>query len=150
MATREQIMTALFAVVSGAYQWKNDLTVARRLVLWSSVPPEQRPALYQFEGGNDEEWKWTNKAIPIVTISVRLFVYIDAKDETVVGSIEINNILDALRAAFTPTGADMAKGRFTLGGLVEACRIKGRVFKDPGDLDGDGLLIVPIEIELPF
>jgi hypothetical protein len=148
-ATREQIMTALLALVTGAYQFKNDLDKARRLVLWTKVDTNQRPAIYQFEG-DPEDWKWTNKAIPIITISVRLFIYTDAKDENVIGATQLNNILDALKAAFTPTGRDLAQGKFTLGGLVESCRIKGKVFKDPGDIDGDGLLIVPIEIELPF
>lgn len=149
MASREDIMTALFAVVSNAYAWKNNLEIARRLKLWTDVPTDQRPAVYQFEG-DSEDWNWTNKTIPIVKIPVRLFVYIDATDPNTVGAIELNKIIDALRAAFTPAGRDIARGQFTLGGLVDSCRIKGKVFKDPGDIDGDGMMIVPIEIELPF
>ena len=34
----------------------------------------------------------------------------------------------------------------TLGGLVSHCRVDGAVLKDPGDLDGDGLLWVPLKI----
>ena len=54
--------------------------------------------------------------------------------------------LDALEEALAPPpGFD----RQTLGGLVHYCRIEGRVVKDPGDLDGQGLALVPIKILAP-
>ena len=37
----------------------------------------------------------------------------------------------------------------TLGGLVHHCFIDGKVFKDPGDLDGQALIIVPITVLAP-
>ncbi len=48
-----------------------------------------------------------------------------------------------------PAGADVALGRLTLGGTAYSCAVAGRPLKDPGDLDGDGLLVVPIQIILP-
>jgi hypothetical protein len=147
MASREAIMTALLAVVTGAYAWQTP--PVRRLKLWADVPADQRPTCFQFEG-DSEDWKWTNKAIPIIVIPVRLFAYIDCKDQSIVGATQINNIIDGLQAAFTAKGSDLAAGRFTLGGLVSVCRISGKVFKDPGDLDGDGMMIANVEIEIPF
>jgi len=40
----------------------------------------------------------------------------------------------------------MDNNRQTLGGMVSHCRIDGQVMKDPGDLDGDALLWVPLKI----
>ncbi len=58
-------------------------------------------------------------------------------------------MLDALDATLEPAGADVALGRLTLGGTAYSCAVAGRPLKDPGDLDGDGLLVVPIQIILP-
>ena len=57
--------------------------------------------------------------------------------------------MDALDAALAPAGADLTLGRCTLGGTAYRCAIDGKPLKDPGDLDGDGLLLVPITIVLP-
>lgn len=146
-------MAAMLQVGWASYQqggmppWRNDQDLARRLKLWGDVPLDQRPAFYQFEG-EVEDWKWTNKIIPIVTIPVKLFAYINAKDPSVIGATQLNQIIEALKNAFTPTGMDAALGRFTLGNRVNAVRIK-KVFKDPGDLDGDGMMMMTVEIELP-
>lgn len=144
-SVREPAMAALFALVSAAYSFaKNE----RRLKLWTDVPVGERPALFQFEGGVDG-YAWSNDLLPKRTIEAKLFIYFDAKDPSVVGASQINDVLDAIDAALTPTGRDAHLGRQTLGGTAFNCRIDGQVFKDPGDLDGDGLAIIPIKIILP-
>lgn len=147
MTTREQVIGALQALVEGAYAWKTG--PERRLKLWGDVQPAERPACFIFEGG-DEEITFNNQnAVSRTTLNVKLFVYIDAKDPAIIGATALNNIMDALQSAFAPAGADMQFGRNTLGGLAYLCRIIGKPFKDPGDIDGDGILIVPIQIILP-
>ena len=151
MATidREAIYLALLARVWAAYAWKNPLATARRVKLWGDVPLEMRPALYQFEGG-DETYAWkANNAQPTRTLPANLFVYFDAKAPESIGASQINAVMDALDTALQVTGGDIQIGRCTLGGLVYSCRIDGPVFKDPGDLDGDGMLNVPISIVVP-
>ena len=37
-------------------------------------------------------------------------------------------------------------GRQTLGGLVSNCYIGGKIMKDPGDLDGDAIAVIPVKI----
>lgn len=150
MTTSEQALAALFELVrpTTVYPWKN--TPSRRLRLWTDVPPEQRPALFQFEG-EPEDHAWTNERHKKRVINVKLFAYtyLDVNDPAAVGTTQINEILAAIETALAPAGADIMRGRQTLGGLVDHCRIEGSVFKDPGDLDGDGLLIVPVKIMLP-
>ena len=82
--TFEAVMAANFALVSAAFAWRNDLATARRLKLWTDVPADQRPAIYQFEGGNTA-YTWGKDAAKR-EIEIKLFVYTDAKDPSVVAA----------------------------------------------------------------
>lgn len=146
ISAREAALTGLRSLVSGAYAWKTG--PARRLKLWSDVSLSARPACYLFEGGEDV-YMWTESARPRRVIEVRLFIYLSAKDSAIVGSALLNEVMDALDSAFVPVGSDELVGRNTLGGTVYHCRIEGKVLKDPGDLDGDALLVVPVKMVLP-
>ncbi|WP_395664566.1 hypothetical protein [Methylocella sp.] len=145
-AVREAAIGALQGALAGALPWK--LGPARRLKLWSDVPAAMRPACFIFEGGQ-ETVSWSESAAPRRTMEVRIFVYLNAKDPAAVGAALLNEAMDALEAALKPRGADLALGRNTLGGLVHSCRIDGKTLKDPGDLDGDALLIAPVSVILP-
>jgi hypothetical protein len=117
--------------------------VSRRLKLWSDVPKSQRPALFVTE--HREQPNYQSEALPTkTTLSVDLFIYIDASDRNTIPAAALNTMMDALEAALKPQPSD--NNRQTLGGLVSHCRIDGAVLKDPGDLDGDGLLWVPLKI----
>jgi hypothetical protein len=146
MTPRESAIGALMNIVANAYNWK--FGPARRLKLWSDVPAASRPACFLFEGGQ-ETYSWSGNAIPKRVIEVKLFVYLNAKDPSVAGSALLNSVMDAFDTAFTLSGGDVVSGRNTLGGTVYNCRIDGKALKDPGDLDGDALLIVPVKLILP-
>jgi len=146
VSARKEAVDALALLVSRAYPWKTG--PLRRLKLWTDVPLSARPACYFFEGGEDL-YTWTETARPRRVLEVHLFVYLNAKDGTIIGATLLNDVMDALDAALVPSGSDIALGRNTLGGIVYYCRIEGKVLKDPGDLDGDALLVVPIGMLLP-
>jgi hypothetical protein len=133
------------SLLAAAYAWKSG--PARRLKLWNDVSTSARPACFLFEGGEDV-YSWTETARVKRIIEVRLFIYLSAKDGSVVGAALLNEVMDALDAALVPKGADELVGRNTLGGAVHHCLIEGKVLKDPGDLDGDALLVVPVKIVL--
>lgn len=133
-------------LVASAYGWK--LGPSRRFKLWTDVPLVSRPACFLFEGGQ-EAYAWSEGATPKRAIEARLFIYLNAKDQSVSGASLLNGVMDALDAAFAIAGADLALGRNTLSGTAYSCRIDGRPLKDPGDLDGDALLVVPVKITLP-
>lgn len=145
-STRETAIAALKALVAGAYSWKTG--PVRRLKLWNDVALSARPACYLFEGGEDV-YSWTESVRPKRIVEIRLFVYLSAKDASVVGAAGLNDVMDALDAAFVPRGSDELLGRNTLGGAAYHCRIEGKILKDPGDLDGDAMLVVPVRIVLP-
>ena len=145
MSTREPAVAALLARLAAAHPWA--AAPSRRLKLWSDVPAAMRPACFLHEGG--AETYADAAGTPKRTLAVRLFVYADAHDPGLPGAAVLNAIMDALDGALTPNGADAALGRCTLGGTAWRCGIEGSVLKDPGDLDGDALLVVPISIMLP-
>ena len=147
--TREAIMSALLIKLAGVVfaapisGQTNFVTLSRRLKLWSDVPKSQRPALFIAE--HREQPAYQNEALAAkTTLHVDLFVYIDSSDRNTTPAIALNTILDAIETALKPGPLD--NNRQTLGGLVSHCRIDGQVLKDPGDLDGDGLLWVPLKL----
>ena len=146
MSSREQAVGALLARLTGAYAWA--APPSRRLKLWSDVPAAMRPACFLFEGGS-ETYDDAAGGVPKRRLFLRLFIYVDAHDPAAIGASQINAIMDALDVAMAPTGTDLALGRCTLGGAAYRCSIDGKPLKDPGDLDGDGLLLVPITVVLP-
>ena len=139
---REAACAALFATVSAAYPWG---LASRRMKLWTEAPAAMRPALFQLESG-PETYQWNSPATPRRTLQVKLFLYFDARDPSTPGATAINNALDALDAALSPSGLDIASGRQTLGGAVHDCKIMGIPVRDTGDLDGDGLAVVSVKL----
>jgi hypothetical protein len=146
--TREQIANALLGVIQNAYQWNQP--VSRRLVLWSKVDPSLRPAAFLVEHRERHDTK--NPTLIKREIQFQLYVYVSsqpADDPTSTGGIQFNAIFDSLESALAPSGRDLMSNRNTLGGLVYHCLISGTVILDPGDLDGDGVAIIPISVLLP-
>ena len=120
------------------------LTTGRRLKQWSQV--KEQPALYLRDG--DEDITYPNVILQQQTILADIWIYSNAgEDPDIAPAIMLNNLLDAVQAAFAPD--DSAQQRFTLGGLVFWCRVSGRVMKSPGDLDGQAIAVLPVEIITP-
>jgi hypothetical protein len=146
MTTREDALEALATLLASAFDWTTG--PSRRLKLWTDVSMANRPACFIFEGGF-ESYSWSEGAVAKRVIEPKVFVYLNAKDPNVIGASLLNDVMDALDDAFALSGDDLLIGRKTLGGLVYHCRIDGKLMKDPGDLDGDALLIVPVKMILP-
>jgi len=140
MNSRESIMQALFALVSGSASF---VTSSRRLKLWTDVPAAERPAIFQYE--RDDEYKGADRHLPpTVVMNADLYIYTAPGMDSGITPISIlNPLLDAIDAALAPS---RATGRQTLGGLVSHCWIDGKIMKDPGDIDGDGIAVIPVKI----
>ncbi len=146
MAAREDVFQALFALTE-AVQWgapaRGFAYQSRRVSLWSDLPAQ--PALCQAE--HDEEIQEITGLPSVTTYSASWLIYHDVgKDPASVPAQELNLILDAVQALFPAGDPDNVQ---TLDGLVHHCFVAGKLFKDPGDLDGQALLIVPIKILAP-
>jgi hypothetical protein len=140
---REIIITALFNLVSASASFA---TASRRLQLWSSMASSDKPALFLCERG--DMYVRGSEAVPeAVTMELEAYLYTDAgNDPNCVPSSLLNSLIDAIDAALVP---DRLTGLQTLGGLVSHCWIEGKIMKDAGDLDGDGVAVIPIKILVP-
>lgn len=152
-ATREQITTELFnrlkavtfpAMANGAVTWA---LASRRVRLWGEVDPSLQPSMML--AAHAEVARPTGTGKPRQeTISYTAYIYFKCGAEDEVGDTYINNIMDGVEYALRPDPG-VPQNVCTLGGRVTWARIEGGVFRDPGDLDGQGLLIVPISVMLP-
>lgn len=156
---REAIFQALFAQTEGV-QWNIGTQLApvmegfkkrtRRIALFSDVPDKEQPWLGQSEHG--ESISQVSRMPYKAVLQAQWVVYhVAAKQPNSIPTSRNNQILDALQAAIAPAKTDPGypDERNTLGGLVYHCYIDGEVFKDPGDIDNQGMLVVPIRILVP-
>jgi hypothetical protein len=148
--SREAIMSALFALLSGAtFAPLSDgntgfVTKSRRLKLWTDVG--EQPAIFMAEHSENPSYQAENSPQKN-SLDVEVYVYFKTPvTDEVKPAIDLNSILDGIDAALAPS---ITTGKQTLGGLVSHCRIDGKVLKDPGDIDGQGLAVIPIKILVP-
>lgn len=120
------------------------LTTGRRLKFPQDVSAQ--PALFLRDG--DEELEYRNIVLQQQLIKVEIWIYNNqGQDPDFPPIIGLNNLLDAVQAAFAPD--NVLTRKFTLGGLVEWCRLSGKVTKWPGDLDGQAVAVAEAEIIVP-
>ena len=143
---RNAIYDALFAIGVGAYNWEY---TSQRLQIWTECPAQ--PAFYQVAHDNDFV-QVSNQPYKVELMATWVVYQNGAQDPTVQGSRLNNTLLDTLQAAMAPRmeeGVPFDPNRNTLGGLVYHCFIGGQSFQDGGDLDGQGVLTIPIRILVP-
>lgn len=124
------------------------VTMSRRVVLFSDCPAQ--PACYQAEHG-DTVAQVTGMPYKTI-IEAKWIIYQNvAQDPTQLGAVENNLIIEGCYRALAPLPNDpgFPYKRNTLGGLVHHCFISGALFKDPGDLDGQGMMVIPIKLLVP-
>lgn len=156
---RELIFSTLFSLTENVkwnigtemapiYQSFNTRT--RRIELFSDVPDKEQPWLGQSE--HSENITQISRMPYKATLNAQWVVYhVTGKQPKSTPTSRNNLILDALQNAMAPVVSDPGypDERNTLGGLVYHCYIEGEIFKDPGDIDNQAMLIVPIKILVP-
>lgn len=127
--------------INGATTWR---TVSNRLRLWADVPPDQQPYAALVTHREIDEYR----GLGLLRRRLELNFWCYTRSDNDPGGPQLDTIMEAFEAAFN-TIDDFSTGCNTLNGLVYWCRIEGRVFKDPGDIDNQTLLMVPIVVEMP-
>jgi hypothetical protein len=160
MATvsREIVMEAIFAKINamtfgsqinGASTW---LYTSRRLKLWNAVDPTQQPACFLVTHQETDEYR--GLGLERRRLNLMCWCYSRSGDANAVppnlGQTDLDTMMESFEQAFGPAAVDnFSTNQCTLGGLVYFVRIEGKVFKDPGDIDGQTLLLVPLLVEFP-
>ena len=137
---RECIWSALFALVSSAYQF---VTATRRIKEYSDVDQATQPALLQVELG--EKWNARVGLPPVITLNARLFLYCESNDPTAPVYTQMNALLDQVTGVLAPAVTPDRRFRQTLGGLVQHAGIAGEIAIAEG-LSGQSEAVIPIEI----
>lgn len=149
-ATRNTVMATILAKIQAmtfASTINNVLTwttVSNRLRLWGDVSPDQQPAAFLVT--HKETDVYTGLGLDRRRLELGVWCY--TRSDSNPGANDLDNLMEAFEATFNIVD-NFSTGCNTLGGLVYWCRIEGRVFKDPGDLDNQTMLIVPIVVEMP-
>ena len=133
--------------VSSLLTWGDS---SRRVKTFSQVVPDLQPAAYQAEYTTHWQPAKTPSSpslgLPARRIvAVTWIVYFRA-DFNQVGARITQQILDAIYPVLAP---DTEHNVFTLGGLCEWCRIEGIIKVDPGDLDDQGQILIPLSLMVP-
>lgn len=148
--TRNDVMTAILTVIqnmtfstpiNGSMSWT---TVSNRLRLWGDVPADQQPAAFLVTHREKDEYR----NLGLVRRRLELGIWCYSRSDPDPGAPDLDTMMEAFETAFN-VADNFSTGCNTLGGLVYWVRIEGNVFKDPGDLDKQTLLIVPLVVEMP-
>ena len=149
-ATREQAMVALFNTLKSATMADNVTPAfklaSRRIKLWGDVPAQQQPALFLIET-HETRMQQPPQGMPSKLLMKASAVVYTSTPDTGIPSTAMNLALDSIERALKPD--DLSRNVFTLGGIVYRCWVEGNIIKTPGDLDGQGMAIVPILMLLP-
>lgn len=153
--SREEVFAALFGLLTNvawnigtdvAPVWQGFKTKSREIKLFSDVSSAQQPWIGQAEHSDGSTQK---SNLPYRRVwEATWIIYHQGPSPR---SVWNNLIIDALEAAMAPKPNDEGffDERNTLSGLVWHCFIDGAIFKDPGDLDKQALITVPIRILVP-
>jgi hypothetical protein len=141
---REPIYAALFALIDTAVEGQA-ATVSRRFALASAVPTAMQPAVFQVEKNERVERTRGLPAKYHLAADIVIYVQSGINDTSVIPSIALNGLLDAIDAAMQPNPGDPLNNQ-TLGGLVEHAWINGETLIFEGTLQGQSVAIVPIQM----
>ena len=147
--TRETVMTALFALVSGLVP--PFTTVNRRMTMPgqgpSSLDPILQPALMMWEQHEHDER--SERGTPVRLWYVWFVIAFRNDDRDTPGATILNPLIDAVRGALAPDSP--GHNTLTLGGLVHAVYVDGPTVKHTGDTDaqGQGGAVIPVTVMVP-
>lgn len=152
---RTQAKNAIRTLVAGvtfpsAVQDKSTwVSVSRKLKMFNDLDPSIQPCCFVVQHGETYESKY--EGVPprrIMEIGLWCFAYPGSEVD---GDDYLDSMEEGIENAFA-TIDDVMRNELTLGGLVYSAKIerRGNLFiRDPGDIDGQALLILPVRILLP-
>lgn len=139
--------SAQFATpINGYTTWA---TTSRRLKLWVNVDTSMQPAMFLVQHRENRNSSGSGNLIRRY-LDMGFWCYAPTGDESIIGDDLLDIMETALESVLLPD--DPGRNELTLGGLVHWARIireDSMLIRDPGDIDGQALLVLPIRILLP-
>ena len=138
--------TTFPGAINGHTTWATAPT--RRLKMWGNVDPSAQPCAFLVQ--HNERYEQKGVTPPQRYLDMGFWCYAPSGDADVVGDDLLDFMTSGIENALAPD--DQARNELTLGGLVYWCRImrgSGIYIRDPGDIDGQAMLVLPIVILIP-
>jgi len=132
--------------INGVSTW---VTTGLRLKLWGDVLSPDQPAAFVTKHRERREIARAPFPAGLETryLQLSIYCYCRTDDPASVGSDMLDIMMESFDAAFTPD--KMGTLLLTLGGLAYYARMEGNIFQDPGDIDNQAMMIVPVVVEMP-
>lgn len=135
--------------INGASTW---VTTSNRLKLWGDVPSQDQPYACVTKHRERRDVARTplqaGLEVRYMVLSIYCYARTDGIDDpSINGSDYLDTMMEAFDVAFTPD--KMGTLLLTLGGLAYYVRMEGQIFQDPGDIDNQAMMIVPLLVEMP-
>lgn len=155
VALRTQAKNAVKTLVAGitfpsAIQGRTTwVSVTRKLKMFNDIDPSAQPCCFVVQ--HDETYESKYEGVPprrIMEVGLWCFAYPGTEID---GDDYLDSMEEGIETAFA-TIDDVMRNELTLGGLVFSAKIEKRsnmLRRDPGDIDGQALLILPVRILLP-
>jgi hypothetical protein len=152
---RQAIKNALFALgqqatfsapVNNSTTW---VYTSRRLKMFNQIDSSQMPAMFLVQHREGYETKGVGR-LTRRYLDMGFWCYASTGADDVIGDDYLDIFESALETALAPD--DQARQELTLNGLaywVRITRQDGVFIRDPGDIDGIALLVLPVRILLP-
>lgn len=144
-----KIATVVFPVaVNGSTTWAS--TPSRRLKMFNNIDPSAQPAVFLVQ--HREGYETRGFGIPARRwLEVGLWCFAPTGDESVIGDELLDSMMEGIETVMN-VADDLMRNVQTLGGLCYYAQIdkeSNMFIRDPGDIDGQALLILPVKIMLP-
>jgi hypothetical protein len=147
VATRNEVSIALFELLKTAEDFK---TFSRRMKTFDTISQADKPALFLIDTTeNHQKQQQVTPAIRILNFDAYVFIFTGSSKA--IPADALNDLIDKIdpNSGGVLKPNDVIANRQTLGGLVYNVFIDGEMIKVPGDLDGQGVAIIPIKVVLP-
>jgi hypothetical protein len=152
---RQAIKNALFALaqtavfpipVNGQTTWQE---TGRRLKLWDRVDPSAQPAMFMVQHREQYEVRGEGR-LTRRYLDMGFWCYAPTGSDGVIGDDWLDAMETGLEVALQPD--DASRNELTLGGVCQWARIMredNMFIRDPGDIDGQALLVLPVRVLIP-
>lgn len=133
--------------VNGSLTWIPQAN-QRRLKMFNNIDPSVQPCYFLVQ----HREQYINKGVGTIEqvyLDMGVWAYASTQDETVTGDDYLDSMLEGIQNVMGPD--DPQRNELTLSGLCYWCRIMredNMFIRDPGDIDGQALLVLPIRILL--
>jgi hypothetical protein len=126
---------------------------SQRLKMFGSIDKGQQPALFLAQ--HHEQYERRGSGLPPrIYILTGAWCFFPSGDDAIIGDQILDTLTAAIEAVLQPPPGT-ARNEQTLGGLLDPSgwvrvdMTASIYIRDPGDIDGQGLLVLPIRIMLP-